>query len=104
MLICLGSFPVDNAHAEDVVVGSGLVRACESRQLPQQSAPGINLQPGLPPQVLGQADLANIIRLQLARMRPGVRIKAHVDRGRWASQAHRIHIPLTAAPGVAFQV
>ena len=62
------------------------------------------LAPGLPAQVVGPADLAKIIRLQFARMRPGINIKVHRDKGKWAVGAHRIHIPVTAAPGVGFQV
>lgn len=53
---------------------------------------------------MGQADMAKIIRLQFARMRPGIRIKPHTDLGQWASRSHRIHIPVTAAPGVGFAV
>lgn len=32
-------------------------------------------------QLLGPADVSNIIRMQLARMRPGVQIKPHTDLG-----------------------
>lgn len=55
-------------------------------------------------QVIGEADLPKIIRMQFARMRPGTRIKPHTDLGRWASGSHRIHIPVTVAPGVGFAV
>ena len=55
-------------------------------------------------QILGSTDMDKIVRLQLARMRPGVEIYPHVDRGMWALNSHRIHVPVTAASGVTFDV
>jgi hypothetical protein len=55
-------------------------------------------------EILGPADLANIVRLQLARMRPGVSdIKRHVDSGGYAKHAHRVHVVLQTNKGVAFE-
>ena len=45
-----------------------------------------------------------MVRLQLARMRPGIHILPHTDRGQWAVHAHRIHIPITTGPDVHFDV
>ena len=36
----------------------------------------------------------HIIRLQLAVMNPGSEIKRHVDRGGWAKNYHRFHVPI----------
>lgn len=55
-------------------------------------------------QILGSADMDKVVRLQLARVRPGVEILPHVDRGVWALNSHRIHVPLTAPAGVTFDV
>ena len=55
-------------------------------------------------QLLGKADLDKIIRMQFARMRPGTHIKTHRDHGKWAMHAHRLHVPVTAAPDVMFMV
>lgn len=55
------------------------------------------------PQILGPTDIHNIVRLQLARMAPGESdIKAHQDVGGYAKHGHRIHVPLTTHPLVAF--
>jgi hypothetical protein len=55
-------------------------------------------------EILGPGDLANIVRLQLARMRPGVSdIKRHVDSGGYAKHAHRVHVVLRTNKGVAFE-
>jgi hypothetical protein len=55
-------------------------------------------------ELLGGADTRNIVRLQLARMRPGVSdIKRHVDSGGYAKNAHRIHVVLQTNAGVAFE-
>jgi hypothetical protein len=56
------------------------------------------------PQLLGPADVAKVIRMQLARIRPGVRIVPHVDLGGWARRSHRIHVPIVTSPDVAFEV
>lgn len=55
-------------------------------------------------QLLGKKDLRNIIRMQFARMQPGIHIRTHRDHGKWAMHAHRLHVPITAAPGVDFMV
>jgi len=55
-------------------------------------------------ELLGGVDTANIVRLQLARMRPGVSdIKRHVDSGGYAKNAHRVHVVLQTNAGVAFE-
>ena len=55
-------------------------------------------------QLLGHGDMDKVVRLQLARMRPGIHILPHTDRGQWAVHAHRIHVPVTAGPEVHFDV
>jgi hypothetical protein len=55
-------------------------------------------------QLLGAADVSKVIRMQLARIRPGVHIKPHVDLGGWATHSHRIHVPIVTSTGVTFQV
>ena len=55
-------------------------------------------------QLLGRVDMDKVVRLQLARMRPGIHILPHTDRGQWAVHAHRIHVPITAGPEVHFDV
>jgi hypothetical protein len=55
--------------------------------------------------MVGRPDMANIIRLQLALMRPNVSdIRIHVDTGGYATHAHRLHIPLMTNPGVNFDL
>jgi hypothetical protein len=54
--------------------------------------------------LLGPADLAKVIRMQLARIRPGVHIVPHVDLGGWARLSHRIHVPVVTSADVAFEV
>jgi len=53
--------------------------------------------------VLG-ADKGNVIRLQLARMKPGTVINHHQDDGAWVRRGHRIHVPLSVAPGAEFHI
>jgi hypothetical protein len=61
------------------------------------------LLPTLSLQILGEHDMPKIIRLQLARMKPGVSdIKVHQDSGGYATNAHRIHVPLLTNDGVSF--
>lgn len=56
-------------------------------------------------EVLGSADVGNIIRLQLARMMPGTSdIKLHQDTGGYATWAHRIHVPIETNNDVMFEV
>lgn len=55
-------------------------------------------------QILGPADVRNILRLQLARMAPRSRLRQHVDSGGYAERGHRIHVVLQTNPGVAFHV
>jgi hypothetical protein len=56
-------------------------------------------------QMIGAPDMANIIRLQLALMKPKVSdIRIHVDTGGYATYAHRLHIPLMTNPGVNFDL
>lgn len=50
-------------------------------------------------QVLGPADAANVVRLQLARMAPGARILPHTDTGGYAAEGHRIHVVVQTSPG-----
>lgn len=59
---------------------------------------------GCAPQLLGAADAANVIRMQLARIRPGVHIVPHVDLGGWARHSHRIHVPVVTSADVVFEV
>jgi len=55
--------------------------------------------------MVGKPDMKNIIRLQLALMRPHVSdIKIHVDTGGYATYAHRLHIPLMTNAGVRFDL
>lgn len=55
-------------------------------------------------EILGEDDTRNIIRLQLARMKPEVEIKMHQDAGGYAGLAHRIHVPLFTHEDVSFHV
>ncbi|KAL4458606.1 hypothetical protein ABPG75_013471 [Micractinium tetrahymenae] len=55
-------------------------------------------------QILGPRDVANILRLQLARMAPRSELKQHVDTGGYAERGHRIHLVLQTNPGVSFLV
>lgn len=48
--------------------------------------------------------MAKVIRMQLARIRPGVHIVPHVDLGGWARHSHRIHVPVVTSDDVAFEV
>jgi len=45
-----------------------------------------------------------ILRAMAARLLPGGRIRPHVDALPSFAAAHRIHVPLTAGPGVRFTV
>lgn len=55
--------------------------------------------------MIGKPDMANIIRLQLALMRPNVSdIRIHVDTGGYATHAHRLHIPIMTNAGVSFDL
>ncbi|KAF8065849.1 hypothetical protein HT031_002909 [Scenedesmus sp. PABB004] len=55
--------------------------------------------------ILGPADARNVVRLQLARMAPGLAdIRLHVDSGGYATRGHRIHVPLETNPSVAFDL
>ena len=51
-------------------------------------------------QIIGEADLSKVIRLQLALMAPHTQIKIHTDQGRYASHAHRIHVVIATNPKV----
>jgi len=53
--------------------------------------------------ILG-ADKANVIRLQLALMPGGTHIKAHIDKGGYSSEGHRIHVVVASSPEVSFHV
>lgn len=53
--------------------------------------------------VLG-SDRTNVIRLQLARMKPGTVINHHQDDGAWVKRGHRIHVPLSVSPGAEFHI
>ncbi|CAD7696637.1 unnamed protein product [Ostreobium quekettii] len=55
-------------------------------------------------EILGPNGMDHVIRLQLARMKPGTEVKKHVDSGGYAQLAHRIHVPLTSNGGVLFEV
>lgn len=45
-----------------------------------------------------------ILRAMAARLRPGGRIRPHVDALASFAAAHRLHVPLTAGPGVRFTI
>jgi len=55
--------------------------------------------PFLCPQVLGVADMRNILRLQLAELAPGGEIKQHLDMGGYSKEGHRIHLVVQTNPG-----
>ncbi|GFR39810.1 hypothetical protein Agub_g302, partial [Astrephomene gubernaculifera] len=55
-------------------------------------------------QIIGPADMNKIVRLQFARMKPGIEIKMHKDMGGYARFAHRIHLPVVSNSNVSFQV
>jgi hypothetical protein len=52
----------------------------------------------------GYAPGGTILRAMAARLRPGGRIRPHVDALASFAAAHRIHVPLTAGPGVRFTI
>lgn len=46
----------------------------------------------------------NAIRVQFARMKPGVEIKIHQDMGGYGKYGHRLHVPVTTHPDVRFDL
>jgi hypothetical protein len=52
--------------------------------------------------MVGSDALQNILRLQLALMRPQSHIRPHRDTGEWANQSHRIHVVIKTHGGVVF--
>ena len=50
-------------------------------------------------QILGDADMDKIMRLQFAIMPPHSQIKKHMDTGGYATLGHRIHAVLKSNPG-----
>ncbi|GAX82193.1 hypothetical protein CEUSTIGMA_g9621.t1 [Chlamydomonas eustigma] len=56
-------------------------------------------------QVLGEGELNKVVRMQLAYMPPEISsIKVHRDMGGYATNAHRIHIPVLTNPKVTFEI
>lgn len=53
-------------------------------------------------QILGVQDVHKLLRVQLARMQAGSAIQPHSDKGGYAEQGHRIHIPLTLSASTLF--
>ena len=53
-------------------------------------------------QVLGTRDVPKLLRVQLARLRAGSTIQPHADKGRYATNGHRIHVPLALSASTLF--
>ena len=53
-------------------------------------------------QVVGVGDATKLLRMQLARIKAGGAIQPHADKGPYAEEGHRIHIPLAVSSSTLF--